>query len=220
MIRQKLFCALVCALAVSAAVVGYSAPVFYLSTQTEATTPGLLNLTGVAPNSSGTLHIWSDSDIRLSSVSLDVIEVGGAIKFTSATILNPLNRRWVITDNPVVTDSLIINIAGGMLHFNPGGGIGAGSPDGATVLVASLDYTAIRPGHSSLFLRVGELVIADWDGNNPNVHFGTPTSPVVFGGVPGGMGIVGSIEVIPEPATLCLIVPAVIGAVVVRRRGA
>jgi hypothetical protein len=201
---QKLLCSLAFGLSVSAPIVSHSAPVFYLSTQTEAVTPGLLNLSDVAPGSTGTLHIWADSDIRLSSVSLDVVEVGGAIKFTGATVLNPLNRRWVITSNPMVADSLITNIAGGMLLNVSGGGIGTGSPEGSNVLVASVDYTAMRPGHSSLSLRVGELVIADWDGNNPNVHFGTPTSPVVFGGVPGGMGIVGTIEVIPEPNTAAL----------------
>ena len=55
-------------------------------------------------------------------------------------------------------------------------------------------------GTSQLSLRVGGQTIADWDGNAPNVHFGTASNPAVPGGVPGGMGAVGSIGVEgPEP---------------------
>ena len=81
-----------------------AAPVFYLSTQTAGATPGLLNLTdasAVAPNSTGTLHIWADSDIRLVGASLDLLETGGAIKFTGLNVPNP-NNRWMFLDGPQV----------------------------------------------------------------------------------------------------------------------
>ena len=57
-------------------------------------------------------------------------------------------------------------------------------------------------GTSQLSLRVGGLTIADWNGNAPNVHFGTASNPAIPGGVPGGMGVVGSIGVetpLPRP---------------------
>ncbi len=58
-------------------------PVFYLSNSDSGNPPaGLLSLTGIAPGSVGTLHIWSNSDVRLSGVSLDLVETGGGIKFT------------------------------------------------------------------------------------------------------------------------------------------
>jgi hypothetical protein len=151
------------------------------------------------PNSTGTIHIWADSDVRLSGVSLDLIETGGGIKFTGAELSNP-NTRWAITPATSVTNSLVKEISGGAIPNVTGNGIGTGSPDGQSVLFASVNYMALGVGHTSnLALRVGDLIIADWDGNSPNVHFGTASSPPVPGGIPGGSGAVGTITVSGDP---------------------
>jgi hypothetical protein len=54
----------------------------------------------------GTLYLWANTDVRLSSISLDLIETGGGIKFTGAEWLNP-NNRWVINQTPVVTNDKV-----------------------------------------------------------------------------------------------------------------
>ena len=70
---------------------------------------------------------------------------------------------------------------------------------------------------SNLQLRVGELVIADWEGNNPLVGFGAGPANIP-GGVPGGAGPVGIIQGLPEPATLSLIGLAIVGLLGFGRR--
>ena len=103
---------------------------FYLSTQSTGATPGLLNV-NVAPNSTGTLHIWANSDVRLSGVSLDLIETGGFIKFQGPlSVSNPAGPppRWAFLDGPqVIVNSLVTNIGGAALPGLNGDGIGQGS---------------------------------------------------------------------------------------------
>jgi hypothetical protein len=190
---QILILTLVCTATCAAPV--HAVPVFYLSTQSTGASPGLLNLINVTPNTMGTLHIWVGSDVRLSGVSLDLVETGGAIKFTGLDVPNP-NRRWVILDGPQeITNSAVNHIGGAAIPGFSGNGIGQGSPEGANVLLASVNYMTLNDATSQISLRVGHFLITDWTGITPLVKFGSPTAPDVPGGVPGGMGAVGSISV-------------------------
>ena len=73
--------AIVCAAALYSSRV-QAAPVFYLSTQNTGATPGNVSLINQVPNSMGTLFLWTDSDVRLSGIDLELTETGGGIKFT------------------------------------------------------------------------------------------------------------------------------------------
>ncbi|HEY3391535.1 MAG TPA: PEP-CTERM sorting domain-containing protein [Lacipirellulaceae bacterium] len=193
MMRRISVFAVVCAVVFATGAV-QAAPVFWLSADGTDTTPGMFDRTGVPANSTGTVNIFANTDVRLSGVSLDLVETGGGIKFTSAELLNP-SSRWVIAGTPTVSDSSVLSLSGGAIPGVAGGGIGPGSPDtGPGVLFATVNYMANATGTSNLMLRVGDLVIADWDGNNPMVGFGDgPTN--IPGGVPGGSGPVGQIMV-------------------------
>ena len=141
-------------------------------------------------SSSGRMYLWARSDIRLAGVSLDIVEVGGAIKFTGAEVFNP-NNRWAFLDGPrVVSDSAITNIGGAAIPGIVGSGIGAGSPEGSDVLLAAVDYMRTGFMDSQLFLRIGSNVVADWDGNAPLVHFGTRSSTPLRGDQVGAQGVV------------------------------
>jgi hypothetical protein len=175
--------------------------VFYLqSSVTEPQTPGLLHLTNVAPNSTGRLHIWVNSDVRLAGVSLDIVETGGAIKFTGpADIPIPIGppSRWAFLDGPhVVTDSSVTSIGAAAIPGVNGDGIGAGSTAGPNVLIASVPYMALASGTSQLQLRVGANGIADYNtGDFAPVRFGTLGGPFVNGDAFGMGSAVGSIQV-------------------------
>lgn len=195
-----------------------AAPVFWLSDSAVLGTPSLLDLT-VEPNSTGQLHIWASSDMRLSGVSLNLLQTGDALRFTGATVHFP-GDRWVIGSTPTVTDSAVRSLDGGC---SGGGiscsGIGAGSPEGTTVLYATVDYEVSGDCcSSSLAFQVGNLTIVDWDGNYPNVHFGTATSSAIPGHLIGGTGFVGTVHVIPEPAALLLAALAIASVASSRRR--
>ncbi|HEY3391533.1 MAG TPA: PEP-CTERM sorting domain-containing protein [Lacipirellulaceae bacterium] len=198
MTLQKLFSAILLAGAVFKIVPLQAAPVFWV--------------TGLGPDSAGTLDIWAQSDIRLSGVSLDLIEVGGTIKFTGATVHNP-NNRWAFIATPTISDSVVARIDGGAIPNVVGGGIGPGSPDpGPSVLFATVDYMATgRQGDDQfLFLRVGGNVIADWVGNSPPVAFGDGPANVP-GGVPGGFGPVGTCNLV-QACDISAVIPVVADA--------
>jgi hypothetical protein len=219
MMRRISAFAVVCVVVLATAAV-QAAPIFWISQDSASTAPSNVDLQANA-GAAGVLNIFASTDVRLSGVSLDVVERGGGIKFTGATLMNPSNR-WAIAGTPTVTDAEVMSLSGGAIPNVVGGGIGPGAPgaDGQNpVLFATVNYTANNQGTSNLFLQVGDLVIADWDGNNPNVAFGTgqPTTP---GGTPGGEGPVGQIRVgvIPEPATMSLVGLAIVGLLGLARR--
>jgi hypothetical protein len=200
----------------------HAAPVFYVSTQaTGSPAPGLLNLTNIAPNSTGMLHIWVDTDVRLPGISLDLEGVGGALKFSGLSVPNPNwpgGPRWTFLDGPQqVTNSLVSHIGGASPGIGLSGyGIGPGTPDGPLVLLASVAYMTLgTPGaKSDLSLRVGDNGIADFTGAFAQVRFGTDTSPLINGDAFGSAGAVGSItlteSVGPNPP---IIVPVQLGEV-------
>jgi hypothetical protein len=184
-----------------------AAPIFYVSNQSADAAPGLLDLT-VAPNSSGTLHIWADTDVRLCAISLDLVETAGAIKFTGLEVPNPVGPppRWAFLDGPQqVTDSEVNHIGGAAPKVGlSGDGIGPGTLDaGPLVRIASVSYTALNsPGAKShLSLRVGNSTISDITGNFAQFHFGTEGAPRIHGDQIGASGFVGSITIVPEPAS-------------------
>jgi hypothetical protein len=179
------------------ATVAQAVPLFYLSAADAGATPGTpFDLTSQPQNTNGSFHIWANSDVRLSGVSLDILNAGSSIKLTGVNVPNP-NSRWLTLDGPqVVTDGSITSIGGVAIPGISGEGIGQGSPQGANVLLATVNYMTLGTnGKSDLSLRVGTNVIGDWDGNAPMVKFGNASAPDVPGGVPGGMGLVGSITV-------------------------
>jgi hypothetical protein len=181
------------------ATVAQAVPVFYLSTETSGATPGLLNIVGPPPFSTGTLHIWASSDVRLAGVSLDLIEVGGAIKFTGLQVPNPVGppQRWAFLDGPQgITNSAVTHIGGAMIPGLLGDGIGQGSQAGPNVLIASIPYmVTFTSPFSELRLRVGGNGIADFNGNFPQVRLGTSSAPLVNGDAFGAGGVVGSVLV-------------------------
>jgi hypothetical protein len=194
-----MFCAVV-----AFATVVQAVPVFHLETSATAPqTPGLLELTGVANGATGTLHIWTTSDVRLSGVSLDIVETGGAIKFNgpldvpNPAVPAPANSRWTFLDGPqVITNSSVTSIGGAAIPGLSGDGVGQGSTAGANVLVASIPYMAIADGTSNLQLRVGANGISDFaTGGFAQVRFGTDSSALVSGDAFGTGGAVGSIQV-------------------------
>jgi PEP-CTERM motif len=216
MMRRFLVCAVVCAVVLAAAAV-QAAPIFWVSEDALATSPSNI-FTRIYPGATGKLNVFANTDVRLSGVSLDLVETGGFIRFTGAQLVNP-NNRWPIPGLPTVSDSSVLSLSGGAIPNVVGGGIGPGSPDpGPGILFATVDYAAeLHSGVSHLQLRVGDLVIADWEGNNPMVAFGEGPANIP-GGVPGGAGPVGIILYIPEPATLSLIGLAIVGLLVLGRR--
>jgi hypothetical protein len=189
-----------------AAVVLNAAPVFYVST---SPTPGTAGPPIIDPGLTGTLYVHAQSDVRLSGVSLDLIEIGGGIKFTGATVHNP-NNRWAFTATPTISDSVVARIDGGAIPGIVGGGIGPGSPEGAEVMFASVDYmaTGAPSDNQFLFLRVGGNIIADWVGNSPLVAFGGGPANVP-GGVPGGFGPVGYCLAISGGCDTSAVIPVV-----------
>ena len=207
---------LVSALAVIAFTTAAQAvPVFYLSTQSAGATPGHLNLIGLAPNATGTLQLWVNSDVRLAGVSLDLIEVGGAIKFTGLTVLDPTGPpdRWLFLDGPQeITNSAVNHIGGAAIPGVFGDGVGPGTQsnvNGPNVLLASIPYMVTGlSGHSDLRLRVGGNGIADFNGNFPQVRFGTSNAPLVDGDAFGSSGTVGTVLIHdccgPGPAPVIL----------------
>jgi hypothetical protein len=181
-------------------------PVFYVSNQSAQAAPGLLDLS-IPPNSSGTLHIWADTDVHLVGISLDLVETGGAINFTGLSVHNP-NVRWSWLDGPQeVTNSAVNNIGG---QVSPGGlagnGIGPGTLDGTRILLASVAYTASNTSgaKSDLSLRVGSSGIAEYTGAFAQVRFGTQNGLLHRGDQIGASGFVGSITIVPEPTTALL----------------
>jgi hypothetical protein len=174
-------------------------PVFYVSTQDSGAVPEPVSVAGVPFGSTGTLHIWARSDVRLSGVSLDLIETGGAIKFTGLDVPNP-NDRWAFVDGPqIVTNSAVNNIGGVAIPLVHGRGIGPGSLEETDVLLASVNYLATGGGTLQLALRVGSNGISDFDGNASPLRFGTESAPILFGDQFGATGPVGSIQVDGPP---------------------
>jgi len=216
MTRRFTVFAIVCAV-VACATVAQAVPVFYLnSSNSVAGTPGDIGLTGVAPNSTGQLFLWVNTDVRLSGIDLELTETGGGIRFTGAEWLNPSNR-WALTGTPTVTNSLVSLLQGGAIPLVVGGGVGPGSPGadaGPSVLLGSINYTAgANPGTSQLALKVGSQTIADWDGAAPNVRFGANAPPDVPGGTAGGTDGVGSIQVGTTQTNPPVITPVNLGEV-------
>jgi hypothetical protein len=222
MMRRFSVFAVVCAVVLATAAV-QAAPIFWVSEEPADTSPSNVDKTGanaILPLATGRLNIFANTDIRLSGVSLDLVGNGNGIKFTGANLMNPSNR-WAIAGTPTVSDGSVVGLNGGAIPNVVGGGIGPGAPGTDAqpgVLFATVDYQGNLLGHTDLQLRVGDLVIADWEGNNPMVAFGTGPANIP-GGVPGGTGPVGAIDVIiPEPATMSLVGLAIVGLLGLARR--
>jgi hypothetical protein len=170
-----------------------SAPIFYLSDQPlGVATPGIFQKSIYSSEPlpiTGQLGIYAIPDVRLSGVSLDLVEVGGLIKFTGAAVNNP-GGRWTFLDGPLtVSDSEIKSMGGGAIPLVSGNGIGPGSPElpdptsGYLIATVSYEVTGVT-WESELFLKVGSNLMADFVGNSPPVIFG-PGSPPTPGDVPG-----------------------------------
>jgi hypothetical protein len=224
MTRRITVLAMFCAV-VAFATVAQAVPVFHLETSaTGPQTPGLLELTNVAPNSMGTLHIWTTSDVRMAGVSLNIAETGGAIKFLGPLDVPnpaapaPANTRWAFLDGPQdITNSKVSSIGGAAIPGLSGDGIGqgaTGAANGANVLVASIPYMALAGGVSQLQLQVGTNGISDYaTGGFASVKFGTDTAPDVAGDAFGMGGAVGSIQVGTTQTNPPVITPINLGEV-------
>ena len=100
-------------------------------------------------------------------MSLDLVETGGAIKFTGLSVHNP-NVRWSWLDGPQeIANSAVNNIGG---QVSPGGlagnGIGPGTPDGPKVLFASVDYMALNAPRRKI-----RIVAASWRQWDRRLHW-------------------------------------------------
>jgi hypothetical protein len=163
-----------------------AAPLFYLSDlPLGAAQPGAFSLSDPVNGATRQLNIYAMTDVRLSGVSLDLVETGGGIEFSGLNVVN--DGRWWVLDGPqIVEPSRITSIGGGALPGLIGNGIGAGdSVDSHYHPLATVDYKitdVTRP--TSFELQVGQNAIAEWDGNIPMVHLGDPQSPAVPGTPP------------------------------------
>jgi hypothetical protein len=196
---------------VGAAVVARGDAVFYLSADPigVATPPTPVDTLFVQPGASGVLNLFVMTDVRLSLISLDVVNDGGAIAFTGFNVLNP-SDRWAFLDGPgSAHPDLLSHIGGVAIPDFLGSGIGPGSPDpgfDATsgYRIATLHYTATAtPGTvSELYLRIGQNGVSDWEVNYPNVRLGGHDHPSLVG---SDIGVTDDrfdlrIQVVPEPA--------------------
>jgi hypothetical protein len=188
--HQALAIVLFIALVASTAAVS-AAPLFYLSDLSLGTAqPGLFSVNNLVSGTTGQLNIYAMTDIRLSGVSLDLVETGGGIEFTGLNVVD--EDRWWILDGPqVIEHSRISSIGGGALPGLSGNGIGPGDfldanyHPSSGYLLATVDYRVVDAGRATNFeLQVGQNAVADWDGNIPMVHFGDPSQPAVAGTPP------------------------------------
>jgi hypothetical protein len=154
-----------------------AAPMFYLSDEPLGVAHAGDILNFAAPGSSGQLNLYATTDVQLSGVSMDVLENGDGLKFTSANVLN--DGRWAFLDGPLtVQDSHIDSIGGGAIPGVVGNGIGgADAPDAhfdptSGYLLATIGYDRISQSIPDLSLRVGRNLVADWYGNMPTVYGG------------------------------------------------
>ena len=151
---------------------------------------------GCILRATGNLYLYGDGDSQLSGLSLDLLESGGGIKLTSATVNNP-GGRWSFLDGPLtIGNSLITNIGGAAI---PPGAPGVGGPvadevPGAGFLLATVGYEGIANALSTLTLRVGSNLIADYEGNGAQVSLGFG-NPTVNGETQGLTGIAGTVQV-------------------------
>jgi hypothetical protein len=180
----------------------------------------MLDLTGanaVAPNSMGTLHIWTTTDVRLSGISLNLVETGGGIKFMGPMDVPNPNTRWAFLDGPQeVTNSAANHIGGAAIPGAVGDGVGPGTANAANgnnVLIGSIPYMALGSGTSQLQLQVGGNGIADFTGAFAQVKFGTDSAANVAGDAFGMGGAVGTIAVTGGGGDLPVITPVAVGEV-------
>jgi hypothetical protein len=166
----------------------YAAPLFYLSDQPLGLArPGAFSLANPASGTTGQLNIYAMTDVRLSGVSLDLLENGGGIRFSGLDVMN--DGRWWILDGPhVIENSKITSIGGGALPGVEGAGIGpadfvdANFHPTSGYLLATVDYEVLDASVPASFeLKVGNNTIADWQGASPMVHFGDLSQPAVPG---------------------------------------
>jgi len=204
-----------------------AAPVFYLSADPPgvATPPAGTGPLVVAPNFAGSLNVYAQTDVRLSGVSLDIMNMGDGIAFSgNIEVPNPANsgqNRWFVIDGPqIVTPSQIEGLGGGAIAGLNGNGIGPGSPDLADpvsgYLLGTVHYTASgnAGAASNLFIKVGANGVFDWESSPAPSHFGGPNQPVTTAAdIKGSSDNVLDfrIEVVPEPASITLFGLAILG---------
>jgi hypothetical protein len=229
MTRCRKLCAFVLCAFVCPVCSIYAEPVFYLSADPigVATPPDPADTLLVQRNAPSSLNIFVMTDVRMSRISLDVMNMGGAIEFNSLNVLNE-NHRWLILNEPqIVEPDEIRNIGGGALPGISGNGIGPGSPDPGLdptsgYLIATLGYTATNNlgATSELFMKIGVNIMSDWDGNSPAVRLGGPNHDLT----PGDVWLATDslldyrIRVVPEPGSIVLAALASISAAALVRR--
>jgi hypothetical protein len=193
------------------------APIFYLSNDPigVATPPDPTDTHFVQPADEGVINLFVTTDVRLSSIRLNVTNTGSGIEFTDLDVLNP-NNRWVFIGGPQVIQShQILDIGGGAIPGLSGNGVGPGSPDPgfnptSGYLIATLGYSATENvgGTSELFIKIGTGAVSDWEGNPPAVRLGGPNHDLTPGGVPlvTDSLLDFRIRVVPEPCSTVLVI--------------
>ena len=105
----------------------------------------------------------------------------------------PISVGYFAIRLPMVSNSVVTNIFGAAIPRVSGNGVGQGSPEGPNVLLASIDYAVTACCSSVLYLKIGQFGIADWDGNFPQLRFGSETAPILKGDQIGASGHVGTL---------------------------
>ncbi len=142
----------------------------------------------------GSFHIWVQPDALFNGISLDVQKTGSAIRFTGATIHNPLvgtDTRWLpsLIRNGTVTDSKVSRIEGGALTPLAGFGSGIGPTTSSSDLLydanggflfATIDFAVPSPTEmATVSLSIGHNLLSDSTGvASGAIFFGVGDGPV------------------------------------------
>jgi hypothetical protein len=167
----------------------------------------------IRPNEVHQLHLWVNTDVLLTDVSLDLFQSNGVLDFIDAIVHRPTSvapypvvygtQRWIGVSVGQISPEFIRGMSGGV---TPNFGIPIGpdvedvdelfDPEVAAFLFATVNFTATIAGQTDLFLTNGGLYSIS---AVPIVALGTGDEPVE--NLPGAVSRLpdATIMVIPEP---------------------
>ena len=190
----------------------YGAPIVYLSSDPigVATPPDPADTLLVRPGETGTLNLFALPDVRMAEIRVNLANMGSAIEFTGANVLNS-NDRWAFTADRIIQPQEIRSIGGGAIQGLSGNGIGPDSPNPgfdptSGYLIATISFASTHNlgGASELFIKAERA--SDWEGNPLDMHFGGPNHALTPGYLTDATDSLLDfrIRVVPEPCAAAL----------------